>query len=207
MQVYSLDVPFEQHKQFRAEPMEKPRRIQAPGLLENVASVSQQGRASTTPHPPLWLREGLTDMKFLGFEGRGPAKNLPPGGDYAEQKAKTGCERESDVRVLLACLMRFLIGISCHVCRAAKLLPGLARHVIRKFAYAFGCLFYGVSCMACIALAAFLKVSVAVVISLPFAPNRICDHNLVWGSNVPRTPSLPRTSEHPILSRVELVSS
>src|SRR6478672_11487473 len=157
MQVYSLDVPFEQHKQFRAEPMEKPRRIQAPGLLENVASVSQQGRASTTPHPPLWLREGLTDMKFLGFEGRGPAKNLPPGGDYAEQKAKTGCERESDVRVLLACLMRFLIGISCHVCRAAKLLPGLARHVIRKFAYAFGCLFYGVSCMACICTGGLFK--------------------------------------------------
>jgi hypothetical protein len=65
--------------------------------------------------------------------------------------------------------MRFIIGISCQVCRAAKLLPGLARHVIRKFA-TFSATSSAVSaaCRA-FALAAFLKVSVAVVISLPFA--------------------------------------
>ena len=74
------------------------------------------------------------------------------------------------MRIFLASLMRFLIGISSHVCGAAKLLPGLARHVIRKFAYVFGDLLCGGSaaCRA-FALAAFLKVSVAVVISLPFA--------------------------------------
>jgi hypothetical protein len=49
MQVYSLDLPFEQHKQFRAEPMEKPRRIQAPGLLENVERASEQARPLREP--------------------------------------------------------------------------------------------------------------------------------------------------------------
>ena len=98
-----------------------------------------------------------------------PVKKISYDCDYAEQEAETGCERESHMRIFLACLMCFLIGISRHVCGTAKLLPGLAAHVIRKIAYVFGDLLCGVSCIASFALAAFFKVSVVVVISLPFA--------------------------------------
>src|SRR6478735_12240918 len=92
----------------------------SPGLQEVWVRVSAFHRSEIERPPRTEWRPGAVR-----------AKNLPPGGDYAEQKAETGCERESHMRVLLACLMRFLIGISCHVCGAAKLLSGLARHVIR----------------------------------------------------------------------------
>ncbi len=37
--------------------------------------------------------------------GRASQEHLAPGGEYAEQKAETGCECESHVRVFLAYLI------------------------------------------------------------------------------------------------------
>ena len=81
--------------------------------------------------------------------GRASQEHLAPGGEYAEQKAETGCECESHVRVFLAYLMRFPIGISRHVSDAGKFFLGRAGHVIRKFANAFAHSLSGVGCIAC----------------------------------------------------------
>src|SRR4029077_6330019 len=67
--------------------------LKVPNTLAFVGSL-WQGRNEFLPQ----LRPGAVR-----------ANSLPPGGDYAEQKAETGCERESHMRVLLACLMCFLI--------------------------------------------------------------------------------------------------
>jgi hypothetical protein len=79
-----------------------------------VVGSERLGEAPTAPKHSATLRVPNT-LAFVGslWQGRNEflpqlrpgavrANNLPPGGDYAEQKAETGCERERHMRVLLA---------------------------------------------------------------------------------------------------------
>ena len=129
---------------------------------------------SDAPLIEAYAQKIVLGRKAMVIAGRASQEHLAPGGEYAEQKAETGCECESHVRVFLAYLMRFPIGISRH----ANFFSAL-----RVTSFANSLMLSPTRCPASAALraveaAALCKVSLAVIISLPFALSKVCDHNL-----------------------------